>query len=141
MINLNDLTVEDLKDIEELQKFRKESQRLYNIVVNNQKVPLILDDKNRFKLWDDTNNAEYLTLIDGEWVWQARYLHQKYDVPINVEKIYKTMVYAYEMEKDITKRGLANGNKEAISYFTAYVNKLTDKQQNEGFNKNKKSNY
>lgn len=128
MINLNDLTVEDLKDIEELQKFRKESQRLYNIVVNNQKVPLILDAKNRFKLWDDTNNAEYLTLIDGEWVWQARYLHQKYDVPINVEKIYKTMVYAYEMEKDITKRGLANGNKEAISYFTAYVNKLTDKQ-------------
>lgn len=51
MINLNDLTVEDLKDIEELQKFRKESQRLYNIVVNNQKVPLILDDKNRYKLW------------------------------------------------------------------------------------------
>lgn len=43
MINLNDLTVEDLKDIEELQKFRKESQRLYDIVVNNQKVPLILD--------------------------------------------------------------------------------------------------
>lgn len=128
MINLNDLTVEDLKDIEELQKFRKESQRLYNIVVNNQKVPLILDAKNRFKLWDDTNNAEYLMLIDGEWVWQARYLHQKYDVPINVEKIYKTMVHAYEMEKDITKRGLANGNKEAISYFTAYVNKLTDKQ-------------
>ena len=34
MINLNDLTVEDLKDIEELQKFRKESQRLYNIVIN-----------------------------------------------------------------------------------------------------------
>lgn len=128
MINLNDLTVEDLKDIEELQKFRKESQRLYNIVVNNQKVPLILDDKNRYKLWDDTNNAEYLTLIDGEWVWQARYLHQKYDVPINVEKIYKTMVYAYETEKDITKRGLANGNKEAISYFTAYVNKLINKQ-------------
>lgn len=128
MINLNDLTVEDLKDIEELQKFRKESQRLYNIVINNQKVPLILDDKNRYKLWDDTNNAEYLALIDGEWVWQARYLYQKYDVPINVEKIYKTMVCAYEMEKDITKRGFANGNKEAISYFIAYVNKLITKQ-------------
>lgn len=128
MINLNDLTVEDLKDIEELQKFRKESQRLYNIVINNQKVPLILDDKNRYKLWDDTNNAEYLALINGEWVWQARYLHQKYDVPINVEKIYKIMVCAYEMEKDITKRGFANGNKEAIGYFTAYVNKLIIKQ-------------
>lgn len=128
MINLNDLTVEDLKDIEELQKFRKESQRLYNIVVNNQKVPLILDDKNRYKLWDDTNNAEYLVLIDGEWVWQARYLHQKYDVPINVEKIYKIMVCAYEMEKDITRRGFANSSKEAIYYFTSYVNKLIDKQ-------------
>jgi len=127
MINLDDLTVEDLKDIEELQKFRKEAQRLYNIVVNNQRVPLILDDKNRYKLWDDTNNAEYLAFIDGEWVWQARYLHQTYDVQINAEKIYKTMVRAYEMEKDITKRGLVNSNKDAISYFTSYVNKLRDK--------------
>lgn len=128
MINLNDLTVEDLKDIEELQKFRKESQRLYNIVINNQKVPLILDDKNRYKLWGDTYNAEYLALINGEWVWQARYLHQKYDVPINVENIYKIMVCAYEMEKDTTKRGFTNGNKEAIGYFTTYVNKLIIKQ-------------
>ncbi len=127
MINLDDLTVEDLKDIEELQKIRKEAQRLYNIVVANQRVPLILDDKNRYKLWDDTNNAEYLTLIDGEWVWQARYLHQTYDVPINVEKIYKTMVCAYEMERDVTKRGLVNNNKDAISYFTSYVNELKDK--------------
>lgn len=125
MINLNDLTVEDLKDIEELQKFRKESQRLYDIVVNNQKVPLILDDENRYKLWDDTNNAEYLTLINGEWVWQARYLHQKYNVPINVEKIYKIMVHAYEMEK---KKTLTNDNKKAINYFTSYVDKLIDRQ-------------
>ena len=76
-------------------------------------------------MWDDTNNAEYLTLINGEWVWQARYLHQKYNVPINVEKIYKIMVHAYEMEK---KKTLTNDNKKAINYFTSYVDKLIDRQ-------------
>ena len=67
MIDLMELTAEDLADIEVLQKFRKESEKLYRAVVNNQRVPLILDEMNRYKLWDDSNNAEYLTLKDGEW--------------------------------------------------------------------------
>ena len=69
MIDLMELTAEDLADIEVLQKFRKESEKLYHAVVNNQKVPLILDEMNRYKLWDDSNNAEYLTLQDGGWIW------------------------------------------------------------------------
>ena len=104
MIDLMELTAEDLADIEVLQKLRKEADRLYRVIVNNQKVPLILDDQNRYKLWDDGNNAEYLALKDGEWVWQARYLHQTYDIPINLEKIYQTMVNGYKHRKDKSKR-------------------------------------
>lgn len=124
MIDLMKLTVEDLKDIEELQKFRKDARKLYCTVVNNQFVPLILDDENRYKLWDDTNNAEYLVLVDGKWIWQARYLHQTYDVPIDMEEIYKMMVHGYEHEKDESKRCRVNNCKDAIGYFRSYVLKL-----------------
>lgn len=124
MINLNELTIEDLNDIEGLQSIRKEAERLYNTVISNQKVPLILDDKNRYRLWHDEHNATYLALIDGEWVWQARYLHQTYDVPINAEKIYKMMVAAYEWKKDKDKNGLVNKSQEAIEYFISYVGTL-----------------
>ena len=124
MIDLMELTAEDLADIEVLQKLRKEAERLYRVIVNNQKVPLILDDQNRYKLWDDGDNAEYLALKDGEWVWQARYLHQTYDVPINKEKIYRIMVSGYQQRKDESKRRFANTYDEAIDYFKSYVSKL-----------------
>ena len=126
MIDLMELTAEDLADIEVLQKLRKEAERLYRVIVNNQKVPLILDDQNRYKLWDDGNNAEYLALKDGEWVWQARYVHQTYDVPINLEKIYQTMVNGYKHRKDERKRGLVNNCDDAIKYFKSYVLKLEE---------------
>lgn len=122
MIDLRELTVQDLKDIEKLQEFRKEAARLYNIVIKNQKVSLIPDNQNKYTIWDDGNNAEYLELKDGKWIWEARYLHQKYDVPINLEEIYNMMVRAYEHERN--KNPFSNTNKEAINYFTVYVNRL-----------------
>lgn len=124
MIDLMELTAEDLADIEVLQKLRREAEKLYRVVVNNQKVPLILDNQNRYKLWDDSNNAEYLALKDGEWIWQARYLHQTYDVPINMEKIYRMMVSGYQQRKDESKRGFVNNYDAAIKYFKSYVSKL-----------------
>lgn len=124
MIDLMSLTSEDLRDIEVLQKFRIEAENLYRTVVKNQTVPLILDNMNRYKLWDDSINAEYLALIDGNWIWQARYLHQTYDVPIDVEGIYRIMVRGYEQRKDDSKRGFTNNNEDAIKYFKSYVTKL-----------------
>lgn len=119
-----DLTVEDLKDIEQLQKFRKEAEELYHTVIKNQTVPLILDNMNRYKLWDDSNNATYLALVEGKWIWQARYLHQTYDVPIDIEGIYRMMIRGYEHRKDESKRGFVNNNEDAIKYFKSYVNGL-----------------
>lgn len=124
MVNLMDLTTEDLKDIEELQKFRREAESLYQIVTKNQTVPLILDNYNRYKVWGDSNNAEYLVLKDNKWIWEAIYLHQHYIVPIDVEGIYRMIVRGYEHRKDESKRGLVNENEDAIKYFTSYVKRL-----------------
>lgn len=119
-----DLTTEDLKDIEELQKFRREAESLYQIVTKNQTVPLVLDNYNRYKVWGDSNNAEYLVLKDNKWIWEAIYLHQHYIVPIDVEGIYRMIVRGYEHRKDKSKRGLVNENEDAIKYFTSYVKRL-----------------
>ena len=123
MINLEDLTTDDLKDIEELQKLKKESEDLYFKALN-QKAPLYLDDKNRFKVWSDSNNTEYLELKDGIWYWQARYLNQTYDVPIEKERLYKMHVMAYEFGKQHKGSCLANKDKEALSYFRSYVSRI-----------------
>lgn len=118
------LTTENLKDIEELQKLRREAENLYSTVTKNQTVPLILDNHNRYKIWGDLNNAEYLVLKDNKWIWEAIYLHQHYTVPIDVEDIYKMMVRGYEHRKDESKRGLVNENGDAIKYFTSYAKRL-----------------
>lgn len=124
MIDIHDLTIEDLKDIEKLQEFRKKAEKLYDIVVKKQKVGLLLDSYNRYRLWYDQHNATYLKNQNGEWIWQARYLHQSYDVPLNAEKIYKMMVEAYEFDKDKNNKGTQNYNAEAIEYFSSYVSSL-----------------
>lgn len=126
MIDLSELTVQDLKDIEKLQEFRKETERLYNIIIKIQRVPLILDNQNRYTIWNDGNNIEYLELREGEWIWEARYLHQSYDVPINLEKIFNMMVRAYENAE--YKNTARNIEKEAIDYFTTYTNNLLRKK-------------
>lgn len=126
MIDLSELTVQDLKDIEKLQEFRKEAERLYNIIIKTQRVPLILDNQNRYTIWNDGNNIEYLELREGEWIWEARYLHQSYDVPINLEKIFNMMVRAYENAE--YKNTARNIEKEAIDYFTTYTNNLLRKK-------------
>ena len=109
-----------------MQEFRKEAERLYNIIINTQRVPLILDNQNRYTIWNDGNNVEYLELKEGEWIWEARYLHQSYNVPINLEKIFHMMVCAYENAE--YKNVSRNIEKEAIDYFTAYTNNLLRKK-------------
>lgn len=41
--------------------------------------------KDTIELWHDSYNAEYLT-HDG--IWQARYLHQQYDVKVDVDTVF-----------------------------------------------------
>ena len=71
---LKSLSAEDLRKIKEYQVLLADAENAVKAVVARHKFSLFQD---KIVLYNDGNNAEYLT-CDG--VWQARYLHQKYDV-------------------------------------------------------------
>lgn len=67
----------------------------------------------------DSNNFEYLTR-DG--VWQARYLHQTYDVEITVESLFDLYKKAFMVTKGYVKHRYENTEfeKECIHAETVY---------------------
>ena len=126
MINIFELTVEELTMLEELQKLRKTAEHLYTTVIKNQSVPLILGDNNEVCIWRDNNATEYLIKTSDGWIWQAKYRndHHTYTVPINVEKIYALMLTGYKQELNATNNNETNMTNKTIDYFTTYVKRL-----------------
>lgn len=66
----------------------------------------------RKTVWEDSHNAEYLTY---EGVWQARYLHQAYDVDCSAVGIFNAYKEAY-FDKGTTAAG----------YFRSWVARLRE---------------
>lgn len=81
----------------------------------------------KIEVWHDDYNAEYLT-HDG--VWQARYLHQTYDVKCTAEEIFKffradyLISNGYEKEFNGNYRTEAGEKKEVCGYFRCFVKNI-----------------
>lgn len=110
--SLESLTAEELRSIIALDKLRMEAVADAGII-KSEIYFCIGEDKK--ELWNDTNNAEYIT---HSGIWQARYLHQTYDVTCTAAGIYETYKEAY----------FANGKTTAASYFRSFVRKLREKK-------------
>lgn len=54
----------------------------------------------RITIWKDQYNAEYLT---HEGVWQARYLHQTYDIKCSEDEIFKYFIAEYLIKNGFAK--------------------------------------
>lgn len=63
----------------------------------------------RLTVWNDGNNAEYLT-HDG--LWQARYLHQSYNVQVTVDDVFS--VYKSEADSEGYFREFARKARAAL---------------------------
>ena len=87
--------------------------------------------ENTIEVWSDDYNAEYLT-HDG--VWQARYLHQTYDVKCSPNEIYQLFRgeyliqngYAEEIGSDgcLTEEGK---QKQIAGYFRSFIRRSKQK--------------
>lgn len=71
-------------------------------------------------VWSDDYNVEYFT---REGIWQARYLHQSYDVECTAQAIYELYRDAYLYEKGLTDDKHYSRSKEIANYFRGFVNK------------------
>lgn len=123
-MDINNMSANEIEALEKYIEFKNEAKELYNTVIKNQKISLLPDFKGRHIVWDDTNNQEYLKQENGKWWWVAAYLHQHYEVPIDIEGIFQMMKFGYEWSINSEKRGYVNTNQDAIGYFRSYVRKL-----------------
>ena len=117
--DIGSLSAEEIADILKLEELRKEAQSCYGIIHKNIKFSI---GEDKIKLWDDTNNAEYIT---HSGVWQARYLHQTYDVICTIEGIFD--VFKAEYFKSKRHDCKVNNTADSARYFRSFCGGLGNK--------------
>ena len=113
---LKSLKSDDLRRIEVYQKFLKEAEEAVKLVIEKYKFSIF---EEKITLWNDGNNAEYLT---HNGVWQARYLHQTYDINITVDEVFDVFKEEYELKNN----GRVNNKAESASYFRAFISNIKE---------------
>lgn len=109
-----------LKDLYPLAKKAIEAEKLIK------ETYLFPIGQNSIEIWHDEHNAEYIT-HDG--IWQARYLHQSYNVECTAESIFDYMKAAYLIKnkyvpKFVEGKQTDEGIKaEIFNYFSAFLKK------------------
>lgn len=94
--------------------------------------------EDKIEVWCDEHNHEYLT-HDG--VWQARYLHQAYDVKCDAETIFEYLKAEYLIQKGYaleTRLGeyTPEGKKATIvRYFRRFIHKTAEEYKKANFEK------
>ena len=113
---INNLTADDTKIILDLLKLRDEARSAHDAIKGNIRFSIGEDKKT---IWKDQHNAEYIT---HEGIWQARYLHQTYDVTCTTEGIFDVFKAAYL--KNLGGGCLRDSAAESAGYFRSFVRKL-----------------
>ena len=83
MEKINNLTADEVLIVNGLQAVAKEAKE--HVALIHKTYNCFGIGKDTIELWHDSYNAEYLT-HDG--IWQARYLHQQYDVKVDVATVF-----------------------------------------------------
>ena len=110
---LKSMTADDLKRIEVYRELLKKAESAVESVIGAYKFDIFQE---KITIRNDGNNAEYLT-HDG--IWQARYLHQRYDVKITVESVFD--IFKEEYEHNLKRDGRVNDKASSASYFRYFV--------------------
>lgn len=80
---------EETKKLEQNIKIKNEVDEVYQKFLDNISLKVKNYKDGRFIHWQDSHNAIYFALIDGEFVFQCRFLHEKYNVIINKKHLFK----------------------------------------------------
>lgn len=122
---LKSLTADDIKKISKYSELLQEAEDAVETVKEAYRFKI---GENRITIYNDGNNAEYLL---HEGVWQARYIHQTFDIKINVHDIFD--VYKEDYEHRLSKSTRVNTVAQSAEYFRTFVNrcrKILNKEEN-----------
>lgn len=117
MIIPDDLSFEQTIELEKNIKIKNEAVKLYNQFLKNYKMAIcdyIPKDK-RTKIWSDDHNATYIYMGNEEFVFQCRFLHERYDVPITPQGIFERI----------------KNNYRGISHFKSFIDSITKGNKND----------
>lgn len=86
---IKSFTVDEVIIMNELLDVAKEAKEFAKLIRDTYQFPM---GEDKITVWSDGHNAEYLT---HNGVWQARYLHQSYDVECSEDSIFKYLRAEY----------------------------------------------
>lgn len=123
---IKSFTVDEVIIMNELLDVAKSAKEASKLIRDTYQFPM---GKDKIELWSDEHNAEYLTK-DG--VWQARYLHQEYDVDCSENSIFKYLRAEYLVSHGFCKEHegcyvTEEGKMARIAgYFRVFINKTRE---------------
>ncbi len=130
-MDIMEMTVDQILLINELAEVAKEAKEAAE-AINRAYAHAFGIGEDRIEVWSDSNNFEYLT-HDG--VWQARYLHQTYDVKCTADEIFKYFRAEYMVKHGFAKEYENSGFggcylteegklMEVVRYLRSFINKV-----------------
>ena len=118
-----ELTADDLLIVNGLQEVAREAKEHSDLIYKAYEHAFGIGQK-KVVIWEDGCNAEYIT---HEGVWQARYLHQKYDVKVDFDTIFDFYRAEWLIKEGYVKEYFEDEmtvygkKKEICNYFRVFV--------------------
>ena len=127
-----ELTADELLIANGLQEVAREAKQHVTLIHKAYEHAFGIGER-KILIWNDECNAEYIT---HEGVWQARYLHQKYDVKVDLSTIFDFYRAEWLIKEGYVAEGFEDGGltaygkkKQICNYFRAFVKRLDDSFQ------------
>lgn len=122
LAKINTLTADEVLVVNGLQKVAEEAKKASELIHKTYRCFGIGEEK--IEVWSDEYNAEYLT-YDG--VWQARYLHQTYDVKCTPDGIFEYFKSEYLVSEGYADDYENEEKAHICKYFRTFLKKTEAK--------------
>lgn len=91
-----ELSYEETIELEKNISVKNEAEKIYSDFLKNIKLSPANYKKGQFLFWSDQYNEIYFTLMDEEFVFQCRFLHESYDVKVTPSGIFDALKRNYK---------------------------------------------
>lgn len=114
MMNINELSVEDLAKLQEQQLIAKKAEEILDGAINSISLPLKSYKNGIFIIWSDSHNRIYITQDGDEFAYNCDFLHEQYRVRLNKQAIYAGIKSGYRGVEHLASTAGVNYNRNRL---------------------------
>lgn len=92
---IQELTYEQVIEMEENIRLKNKAEEICTNFMKNVKLDLTTFKDGRFIIWSDSHNAKYLRIDGDKFVYECRFLHEKYNVEVTPSAIFSALKKKY----------------------------------------------